>query len=326
MDQPLLRVENLKTEFRTSQGTVKAVRGVSFEIKRGEIVGIVGESGSGKSVTALSLMRLIPSPPGRITEGRILLDGQDLLSLSEAEMCKLRGSKAAMVFQDPFSSLNPTMTLGAQIAEPLRLHQHLSREEAKDRAIQLMEAVRIPNPAARCRQYPHEISGGQRQRIVIAIAFALNPDLLIADEPTTALDVTVQAQILTLMKDLQKQHDTGIALITHDLGVVAEICDRALVMYAGRIVESGTVSQIFSAPQHPYTQGLLASLPQIESTGRQPLYSIPGQPPDLAHLPPGCPFYPRCSQHLDACLQNDPEPILTASGGTARCIRAVPAA
>ena len=320
MTAPLLQVENLKTEFRTSQGTVQAVRGVSLTINRGEIVGIVGESGSGKSVTALSLMRLIPSPPGRITEGKILLDGQDLLTLSESEMCGLRGNKLAMVFQDPFSSLNPTMTLGAQIAEPLRLHENLSKEEAKQRAIALMESVRIPNPATRYRQYPHEISGGQRQRIVIAIAFACNPDLLIADEPTTALDVTVQAQILTLMKDLQREHNTGIALITHDLGVVAEVCDRALVMYAGRIVESGTVAQIFKAPQHPYTQGLLASLPQLESKGRERLYSIPGQPPDLAHLPQGCPFYPRCEKHFDRCLTVDPEPIITATGQSVRCL------
>ena len=321
MPPTLLRVENLKTEFRTSQGVVQAVRGISFEVGRGEIVGIVGESGSGKSVTALSLMRLIASPPGRITEGRVLLEDQDLLTLSESQMCALRGDKIAMVFQDPFSSLNPTMTLGAQIAEPLRLHRKMSKEEAKKRVIELMTAVRIPNPETRYRQYPHEISGGQRQRIVIAIAFALDPDLLIADEPTTALDVTVQAQILSLMKEMQRRHNTGIALITHDLGVVAEVCDRALVMYAGKIVESGTVEQIFHSPQHPYTRGLLASLPQMDSTGRKRLYSIPGQPPDLAHLPPGCPFYERCGFHIERCLEVDPPPVFTNTGQMARCIR-----
>ena len=289
---PLLQVENLRTEFQTPGGKVQAVRGVTFEVARGETVGIVGESGSGKSVTSLSIMGLIPSPPGKITGGSVKLDGVELVGKPAREMQKLRGSRMAMVFQDPFSCLNPTMTLGTQVAEPIRLHQGASKAEARDRVLQLFRDMRIPNPELRLRQYPHEISGGQRQRVMIAMAFACNPELLIADEPTTALDVTVQAQVLALMAGMQKQTDAGIVLITHDLGVVAEVCDRVLVMYAGMLVESGTVEQIFRAPKHPYTQGLLASLPQFQSADTRRLSTIAGQPPDLAHLPPGCPFTP----------------------------------
>lgn len=317
---PLFVVENLQTEFHTANGTVQAVRGVSFHVNAGETVGIVGESGSGKSVTALSLMRLIASPPGRMRADALTLDGQDILALSEREMQRVRGAKMAMVFQDPFTSLNPTMTLGTQVAEPLSIHQGMSRNESLERVVKLFEAVRLPNPELRVRQYPHEISGGQRQRVMIAIAFACSPQLLIADEPTTALDVTVQAQVLALMRQMQREHNTGVLMITHDLGVVAEICDRVLVMYAGQIVESGTVNQIFQNPKHPYTQGLLASLPQIQATTRQRLVSIPGQPPDLSKLPKGCAFYDRCPKRiLEVCSVKEPDESITALGQRVRC-------
>ena len=319
MTAPLLTVENLQTEFQTPGGRVKAVRGVSFQVERGETVGIVGESGSGKSVTSLSIMGLIPSPPGRITGGSVRLDGDELIGKPAREMQTLRGSRMAMVFQDPFSCLNPTMTLGAQVAEPIRLHQGASKAEAKERVLQLFRDVRIPNPEIRVRQYPHEISGGQRQRVMIAMAFACNPQLLIADEPTTALDVTVQAQVLSLMTAMQKKTDAGIVLITHDLGVVAEVCDRVLVMYAGMVVESGSVEQIFRAPKHPYTQGLLASLPQFQSDNDRHLATIAGQPPDLAHLPPGCPFTPRCPRRMPICPTREPTPTQPEPGQVTRC-------
>lgn len=314
----LLEVENLATEFRSGSKAVRAVRGVSFQLDRGETVGIVGESGSGKSVTALSVMGLI-SPPGRIVGGSVRLDGENLLTAGSKELRSLRGSRMAMVFQDPFSCLNPTMTLGAQVMEPIRLHTRASTEEAKERAIGLLRAVRIPSPELRFRQYPHEISGGQRQRVMIAMAFACNPELLIADEPTTALDVTVQAQILALMSDMQKKTNTGILLITHDLGVVAESCDRVLVMYAGQIVESGSVEQVLRAPKHPYTQGLLAALPQI-GQARTRLVSIPGQPPSLSDLPSGCPFYARCPKRMpEICLTKEPTLSEPAAGQQTRC-------
>ena len=320
MAASLLEVEALRTEFRGAGGVVQAVRGVSFTVERGETVGIVGESGSGKSVTALSLMGLVPSPPGRITGGSIRLDGEELLGKPEREMSHIRGDKMAMVFQDPFSSLNPTMTLGEQVAEPIRLHKSLSKAEAKAEALSILQAVRIPEAETRYRQYPHQISGGQRQRVMIAIAFACNPDLLIADEPTTALDVTVQAQVLTLMQEMQTRTNAGVVLITHDLGVVAEVCDRVLVMYAGQIVESGSVMQIFRVPQHPYTQGLLKALPQMEAERGRKLASIPGQPPDLAHLPPGCPFFDRCASHMpNLCDKSEPPQTAPRSGQTVRC-------
>ena len=316
---PLLEVDNLQTEFQTSGGRVQAVRGVSFTVERGETVGLVGESGSGKSVTSLSIMGLIPSPPGRVVGGSVRLDGEELIGRAARDLQRLRGSRMAMVFQDPFSCLNPTMTLGAQVAEPIRLHQGVSKREARERVLQLFRDVRIPNPELRLRQYPHEISGGQRQRVMIAMAFACNPELLIADEPTTALDVTVQAQVLALMAAMQKKTDAGIVLITHDLGVVAEVCDRVLVMYAGMVVESGSVEQIFRAPKHPYTQGLLASLPQFQSERAHRLATIAGQPPDLAHLPPGCPFVPRCPRRMDICPTREPAPTQPEPGQTTRC-------
>ncbi len=316
----LLEVNELQTEFRTGGKTVRAVRGVSFNIEKGETVGLVGESGSGKSVTSLSIMGLIPSPPGRIASGSIKMGGVELVGMPEKEFRKIRGSEMAMVFQDPFSCLNPTMTIGAQVAEPLLLHKAMSRAEAKEKAIQLLTSVRIPSPEIRYKQYPHEISGGQRQRVMIAMAFACNPKALIADEPTTALDVTVQAQILALMSEMQKKTETGILLITHDLGVVAEVCDRVLVMYAGQIVESGTAAQLFKEPKHPYTQGLLASLPHIGGQRSRRLPSIPGQPPDLANLPPGCPFFARCSQRIvGVCDVSEPAIKKFESGQEARC-------
>ena len=320
MNTPLLQVNHLHTEFHTPGGVVKAVRDVCFHVNAGETVGLVGESGSGKSVTSLSLMRLIPNPPGRITGGEVLLNNQDILKLSESEMSKVRGKRISMVFQDPFSCLNPTMTLGMQVMEPLLLHTKSTRSAAKARVIELFRAVRIPLPEIRFKQYPHEISGGQRQRVMIAIAFACNPELLIADEPTTALDVTVQAQVLSVMKELQAQTNTGIILITHDLGVVAEVCDRVLVMYAGTIVESGSVSQIFNSPQHPYTQALLQSLPDLHGKRLARLATITGQPPDLSKLGTGCPFYARCTQREEACVLQEPSMRTNAVGQMARCI------
>jgi oligopeptide transport system ATP-binding protein len=319
LDAPLLEVENLETEFHTSGGIVRAVRGVSFHVHRGETVGIVGESGSGKSVTSLSLMRLIPNPPGRIAGGSVKLDGQEILNLPERQMRAIRGGRMAMIFQDPFSSLNPTMTLGEQVTEAIRAHAKVSKREARNRALELFRLVRIPSPEIRLKQYPHQISGGQRQRVMIAIAFSTSPELLIADEPTTALDVTVQAQIMALMADFQKRSNAAILLITHDLGVVAEMCDRVLVMYAGQIVEQGTAEQIFRAPKHPYTVGLLESLPQLNADRRARLVSIPGQPPDLAHLPPGCPFEDRCPRRMDICRTREPLPTEPEPGQTVRC-------
>jgi oligopeptide/dipeptide ABC transporter ATP-binding protein len=319
LNEPLLQVENLNTHFFTPAGVVKAVRGVSFRIDRGETVGIVGESGSGKSVTSLSLMRLVPNPPGRIVEGSIKLEGSEILTLPEREMRGIRGGRMSMVFQDPFSSLNPTMTLGEQVAEALRIHERVSKRESRDRTIELFRAVRIPSPEIRYRQYPHQVSGGQRQRVMIAIAFSTSPELLIADEPTTALDVTVQAQIISLMADFQKKSNAAILLITHDLGVVAEMCDRVLVMYAGRIVEEATVQQLFRAPKHPYTVGLLESLPQLNAEPGARLRSIPGTPPDLANLPLGCPFQDRCPRVMEICRHDDPAPREAGPAQWTRC-------
>jgi oligopeptide/dipeptide ABC transporter ATP-binding protein len=319
LSAPLLEVDNLQTEFHTSGGIVRAVRGVSFQVHAGETVGIVGESGSGKSVSSLSLVRLIPNPPGRIAAGSVKLSGQEIITLPERQMRAIRGGRMSMIFQDPFASLNPTMTLGEQVTEAIRAHSKVSKKEARDRALDLFRSVRIPSPEIRLRQYPHQISGGQRQRVMIAIAFSTNPELLIADEPTTALDVTVQAQVMTLMADFQKRTNAAILLITHDLGVVAEMCDRVLVMYAGQIVEQGTAEQIFRAPKHPYTVGLLESLPQLNADRRQRLVSIPGQPPDLAHLPPGCKFTDRCPRRMDICPTREPEPTEPDPGQTVRC-------
>ncbi|MBB6632717.1 ABC transporter ATP-binding protein [Cohnella thailandensis] len=310
----LLEVKDLSVSFDVFGGEVQAIRNVNLDVKKGEAVAIVGESGSGKSVTAQTVMRLIAMPPGRIKNGQILFEGQDLLKLSEKDMQKIRGNKIGMIFQDPMTSLNPTMTVGKQISEGLIKHQGLSKSEAKERAIEMLKLVGIPTPEARYKQYPHEFSGGMRQRVMIAIALACNPALLIADEPTTALDVTIQAQILRLMKKLQEQLDTSIILITHDLGIVADVCDRVMVMYAGQIVESGTKEEIFANPSHPYTKGLLNSLPKLSQRKDEPLIPIHGTPPDLIAPPPGCGFCDRCPYAMNICATTPPE--VTDLGGS----------
>ncbi|WP_226658559.1 ABC transporter ATP-binding protein [Pseudalkalibacillus hwajinpoensis] len=290
--EKILEVNDLHVSFDTFAGEVQAVRGVNFHLNKGETLAIVGESGSGKSVTSKAVMRLIPNPPGRIKEGEIKFGDRDLAQLSEKEMQKIRGSEISMIFQDPMTSLNPTMTIGKQIMEGLVKHQNMSKSEAKERAIELLKLVGIPNAEGRINEFPHQFSGGMRQRVVIAIALACNPRVLIADEPTTALDVTIQAQILELLNDLQEKMGTSIIFITHDLGVVANIADRVAVMYAGKIVETGTVDEIFYNPQHPYTWGLLGSMPSLDSTDEE-LIAIPGSPPDLLDPPKGDAFAPR---------------------------------
>ncbi|TKD71896.1 ABC transporter ATP-binding protein [Pseudalkalibacillus hwajinpoensis] len=290
--EKILEVNDLHVSFDTFAGEVKAVRGVNFHLNKGETLAIVGESGSGKSVTSKAVMGLIPNPPGRIKQGEIKFGDRDLAQLPEKEMQKIRGSEISMIFQDPMTSLNPTMTIGKQIMEGLIKHQNMSNSEAKERAIELLKLVGIPNAEGRVTEYPHQFSGGMRQRVVIAIALACNPRVLIADEPTTALDVTIQAQILELLNDLQEKMGTSIIFITHDLGVVANIADRVAVMYAGKIVETGTVDEIFYNPQHPYTWGLLGSMPSLDSTDEE-LIAIPGSPPDLLDPPKGDAFAPR---------------------------------
>ncbi|MFC4596753.1 ABC transporter ATP-binding protein [Cohnella hongkongensis] len=315
----LLDVQNLSVSFDVYGGEVQAVRDVSFQVKEGEAVAIVGESGSGKSVTAQTIMRLIQMPPGRIKQGQVVLDGQDLLALSEKEMQKVRGNKIGMIFQDPMTSLNPTMTVGKQIMEGLLQHQRMSREEAKSRVVELLRMVGIPNPETRLKQYPHQFSGGMRQRVVIAIALACNPSLLIADEPTTALDVTIQAQILSLMRELQQKMKTSIILITHDLGIVADICDRVIVMYAGQVVETGTKREIFHNPQHPYTKGLLRSLPRLDQAKDEPLIPIFGTPPDLIQPPQGCGFCSRCGEAMRICETEVPDYTEVSGTQSVRC-------
>jgi len=313
---PLLRVEDLHTHFFTRTGVVKAVDGVSFDLQRGETLGIVGESGSGKSVTALSIMRLIPSPPGRIVSGNLTFEGRDLLSLNKRELRRLRGSAISMIFQDPMTSLNPVFTIGYQLKETLQAHLKLSNRQAESRAAELLERVGIPMPAKRLKDYPHNFSGGMRQRVVIAMALACNPKLIIADEPTTALDVTIQAQILDLLRSLREDFQTAVLLITHDLGVVATTCDRIVVMYGGKVLETGTVDEIFISPRQPYTQGLLHSIPRLDLPRGAPLTPIPGSPPDMLHPPKGCPFMPRCPFVVERCAQTMP-PLLDVTGSVA---------
>lgn len=305
--ESLLEVHDLHVSFDTYQGEVQAVRGVSFDVKKGETVAIVGESGCGKSVTAQSLMRLISTPPSRIKSGTILFRGQDITRFTEKEMQQIRGSEMAMVFQDPMTSLNPTMPVGKQIVEGLIKHHKVSRERAWEWATDTLQMVGIPSPESRMKQYPHQFSGGMRQRVMIAIALSCSPKLLIADEPTTALDVTIEAQIIELMKELQKRLGTAIILITHDLGVVAEIADRVVVMYAGKVVETGTVDEIFYRPRHPYTWGLLQSMPRLDQEKSRELRPIVGTPPELIHPPPGCPFVPRCKYAMKICQQEMPD-------------------
>lgn len=307
MDDKILEVKDLHVSFHTYAGEVKAVRGVNFHVNRGEAVAIVGESGCGKSVTAQSLMKLIPMPPGEIKKGQIIFNGQDLVKKNNKEMESIRGKDIGMIFQDPMTSLNPTMTIGNQIMEGLIKHQKMTKSAARQRAIELLEIVGIPQPDKRITQYPHEFSGGMRQRAMIAISLACSPKLLIADEPTTALDVTIQAQILELMKDLQKKMGTSIIMITHDLGVVAEMCERVIVMYAGKVIETGTVDEIFFNPQHPYTKGLLRSVPRLDLNKDEPLTPIFGTPPDLLRPPVGCGFTARCESAMRICQEADPE-------------------
>jgi peptide/nickel transport system ATP-binding protein len=294
MSEPLLSVEGLRTTFETAAGPLAAVNDVSFSIVRGETLGLVGESGSGKSVTAFSIIRLV-QPPGRVTAGRVVFQGRDLLTLPEEDMRQVRGAGIGFVFQEPMAALNPVMRVGAHIAEALRVHGLASRTEARTRAIDLLRAVKIADAEQRVDDYPHQLSGGMRQRVMMAIALACRPPLVIADEPTTALDVTVQAQILDLLKDLQQEFGSAIILITHDLGVVANTADDVLVMYAGRAVERGSVKEILAKPQHPYTWGLLSSMPRLSSSVDLPLNPIPGTPPSLLNPPSGCPFHPRCA-------------------------------
>ena len=301
----LLEVEDLRVQFRTRHGVVRAVDGVSFSVEAGEVVGIVGESGSGKSVTALTLLRLLPRT-ARIVGGRIRFDGQDLLALPERGMRQVRGNKLAMVFQDPMASLNPTVSIGTQIAESYYLHRGGNWSAARARAAELLDAVGVPDAGARLRDYPHQFSGGMRQRVMIAMALACSPRLLIADEPTTALDVTIQAQILQVLTDLRRQFDMAVLLITHDMGVVAETSDRVLVMYGGQVVEQGATEPLFAQRLHPYTEALLRCVPRIDGTERGTLASIQGAPPDLAHLPPGCRFAPRCPQAREQCSRQLP--------------------
>ncbi|MEB3198714.1 MAG: ABC transporter ATP-binding protein [Candidatus Sericytochromatia bacterium] len=317
MAEPLLKVSGLKTHFFTDEGVVKAVDGVDFEIPRGGILGIVGESGCGKSITSLSIMRLVAQPQGRIVDGQILFNGQDLLKLSEPEMRRIRGNRIALISQDPMTSLNPVLTVGDQIMEAIILHQGLSKADARKKAIEMLERVGIPSADTRIDDYPHQFSGGMRQRVVIAMALSCEPDLLIADEPTTALDVTIQAQILDLMRDIRDRNNAAVIMITHDLGVVAELCDTVAVMYAGKVVEYTDVNTIFQNPQHPYTQGLMKSIPQL-GVRQERLTPIEGQPPSLSKLPAGCSFSPRCPQAWAKCAES-PRLETTDSGHLVRC-------
>ena len=314
----LLEVRDLRVGFKTEDGFVGAVNGLSYSVESGSTLGIVGESGSGKSVNALTIMRLIPIPPGRIDGGTVLLRGQNLLQKSEPEMRKIRGKDVAMIFQDPMTSLNPVLTVGDQISEAVRLHLKMGKADALVKTVDMLRLVRIPLPEKRVKEYPHQLSGGMRQRVMIAMALSCDPDVLIADEPTTALDVTIQAQILDLMNEMQARLGSAIVLITHDLGVVAETCKNVLVMYAGNQVEYGSAMQIFAEPRHPYTMGLLSSLPRLDEKDQTRLVPIEGQPPNLLRLPPGCSFAPRCKYRMPICDQ--PVPLYDFGGGhVARC-------
>jgi oligopeptide/dipeptide ABC transporter ATP-binding protein len=313
----LLEIKGLKTCFDTDRGVVRAVDGVSFSIKPGRTLGVVGESGCGKSVTALSILRLLPKPVGRIAAGSIRLRDRDLLALSEREMRSVRGNDISMIFQEPMTSLNPVFTVGDQIAEPLMLHQQMNRRRAMDRAVEMLQVVGIPNAERRVAEYPHQLSGGQRQRAMIAMALACRPALLIADEPTTALDVTVQAQILDLMNDLKDRFGSSVMLITHALGVIAETAQRVVVMYAGRVVEEADVEPLFAEPLHPYTQGLLRSIPRLDCD-RERLDVIPGVVPNPLEFPPGCRFHNRCDKAFDRCRREEP-PLYLLGGRSVRC-------
>jgi oligopeptide/dipeptide ABC transporter ATP-binding protein len=317
--EPLLAVDDLRVHLFTSRGVVRAVDGVGFSLHAGRSLGIVGESGCGKTMTALALMRLIPSPPARIVSGRILFDGEDVAALGELRLRELRGDAMAMIYQDPMTSLNPVFSVGEQIAEAVRLHRDASRTAALARAVEMLELVGIPDPSRSAQSYPHQLSGGMRQRAVIAMALACQPKLLIADEPTTALDVTIQAQILDLMRRLQQELGTAIILITHDLGVIADLVDTVVVMYAGKVVEHAPVKRLFAAARHPYTQGLLRSVPSLEETREHRMRTIDGTVPSAFAMPQGCRFHPRCALARDICRTQEPPVVSDGEGGEAAC-------
>lgn len=318
-EMPLLEVKNLQTQFFTQDGVVKAVDDVSFYIRPGETLGVVGESGSGKSITGLSLMRLVPTPPGKIVKGEVIFQGKDVLKMSDEQVRSIRGNEIAMIFQDPMTSLNPVLTINRQISESLILHMNMNKEQAKARAIELLQMVGIPNAEARVDQYPHQFSGGMRQRVMIAMALSCNPKLLIADEPTTALDVTIQAQILDLMRNLQSETGAGVLMITHSMGVVAGMADRVQVMYAGHIVETASTEVIFADPRHPYTIGLMKSIPRLDARDKEKLQPIRGLPPDLIDLPDMCPFVPRCNYAREKCEQKNPPLMEVKPGHLSAC-------
>ena len=307
VNMSLLQVRDLKTYFYTDAGVVKAVDGVSYDLKEGETLGLVGESGCGKSVSALSILRLIANPPGKIVGGEIFFEGKDLLKISEEEIRNIRGNHIAMIFQEPMTSLNPVLTIGLQIGEALELHRNMNKKEAREEILRLLRMVGIPDPERRIGDYPHQFSGGMRQRVMIAMALSCNPKLLIADEPTTAVDVTIQAQLLEVVKELTSRLGTAVMLITHNLGVVARYVNRMAVMYAGRIVEQGPAAEVYAHPRHPYTIGLLASVPRLDKPRKERLVPIDGQPPNLILLPPGCSFMPRCSYRMEICSKERPE-------------------
>ena len=316
---PLLQVKDLRTHFYTEEGLVKAVDGVSYDVQEGETLALVGESGCGKSISALSLLKLIPIPPGRIVSGEVLFDGEDLMQLNEDEIRKIRGNRISMVFQEPMTSLNPVLTIGKQMTEALELHLKLNREAATARAIQLLEMVGVAEAERRIGEYPHQFSGGMRQRVMIAMAMACNPRLLIADEPTTALDVTIQAQVLEVMARLSREFGTAVMIITHNLGVVARYADRVNVMYAGRIIEMASATDVYADPRHPYTIGLLKSVPRLDQVTDEKLVPIEGLPPDLGHLPPGCAFYARCTYRIEKCRDEYPPFLPVAENHYAAC-------
>jgi oligopeptide/dipeptide ABC transporter ATP-binding protein len=318
-DEVILRVADLRTHFNTDEGTVKAVDGVSFELRQGETLGIVGESGSGKSVTNLSIINIIPSPPGKIVGGEILFRGEDLLKMGPGQIRAIRGNKISMIFQDPMTSLNPFLRISTQMIETIILHQKLGKEAAREKAIEMLKLAGIPGPEKRIDQYPHQFSGGMRQRVMIAMSLSCNPEILIADEPTSALDVTIQAQILDLMRDLTARLGTAVILITHSLGVVAGMCDTLCVMYAGRIVERGATDAVFADPKHPYTQGLIKSVPRLDVASGNRLSSIRGQPPNVIDLPDCCPFYPRCDEAMEVCKRKYPTATGFGDGRSVAC-------
>ena len=315
----LLEVKDLRTYFNTEEGVVKAVDGVTFDVQEGETLALVGESGCGKSVSALSVLRLVPIPPGRIVSGEVIFEGEDLLTMGEGEIRHIRGNRIAMVFQEPMTSLNPVLTIGKQMTEALELHLKLDKEAATARAVQLLEMVGVADADRRISDYPHQFSGGMRQRVMIAMSMSCNPRLLIADEPTTALDVTIQAQVLEVMQRLSREFGTAVIIITHNLGVVARYADRVNVMYAGKIIEKASAEVVYTDPRHPYTLGLLNSVPRLDQIMQEKLVPIEGQPPDLGRLPPGCAFYPRCTYRIDKCREEFPPLQLVAENHYAAC-------